>query len=260
MSLTTVKNVVDLPLGSAVFRGLLAGLIAGLLAGGVAYVTGESLVDQAIAIEEADAAAHSHDSTAAAEGHSHGTEEGPLISRDGQRAGLFLATSLTGAAFGVLLAVVWFAMTRKLVNGPKTRTILPLAVAGWTAIAAIPWLLVPPNPPAVGATETIDYRTNLWVIAVLLGLAAIITWYMVRRWEESRPGSSILLQALPGLAAAAIVVVGWRILPESGTDYSGFPADLLWNFRLASAATQLTLWLALGIAFQFLIERRAMRN
>src|SRR5687767_13464744 len=99
MSLTAVNNVVHLPLRSAVLRGLLAGLIAGLLAGGVAYFTGESLVDQAIAIEEAGAATHSHDSTAA--GHSHGTEDGPLISRDGQRAGLFLATSLTGGSFGV---------------------------------------------------------------------------------------------------------------------------------------------------------------
>ncbi|MFJ5696068.1 CbtA family protein [Arthrobacter sp. NPDC093125] len=258
MSLTAVNNVVHLPLRSSVLRGLLAGLIAGLLAGGVAYFTGESLVDQAIAIEEAGAATHSHDSTAA--GHSHGTEDGPLISREGQRAGLFLATSLTGGSFGVLLGIVWFPLSRKLGHGSTTLSVLPLAGAGWTAIAAVPWLLVPPNPPAVGATETIDYRTNLWVIAVLLGLAAVITWFVVRRWEESRPGSSVVLKVLPGLTAAAIVIVGWQLLPDSGTDYNGFPADLLWNFRLASAATQLTLWLVLGVAFQFLLERKVLRN
>ena len=86
-------------------RGLLAGLIAGLLAGAVAFTIGEPHIDSAIAIEEAAGAGeHSHGEEAAA-GHSHDEEEA-LVSRDGQRAGLFLATGLAGLALGAIFAAV----------------------------------------------------------------------------------------------------------------------------------------------------------
>ncbi len=117
-------------------RGLLAGLIAGILAGGVAFVLGESRIDAAIAIEESNSAAeaevHSHDATQAEEpaGHSHDEEEA-LVSRDGQRFGLFLATSLAGLALGAIFAVVAnYARRLTTLSGPLLGLTLA-TLAGW---------------------------------------------------------------------------------------------------------------------------------
>ncbi len=117
-------------------RGLLAGLIAGILAGGVAFVLGESHIDAAIAIEESNSAAeaevHSHDATQAAEpaGHSHDEEEA-LVSRDGQRFGLFLATSLAGLALGAIFAVVAnYARRVTTLSGPLLGLTLATLLVG----------------------------------------------------------------------------------------------------------------------------------
>lgn len=44
------------------------------------------------------------------------------------------------------------------------------------------------------------------------------------------------------------------LLPDN-TDAIEVPADLIWNFRLASLATLLVLWLGLGAVFGLLAER-----
>lgn len=170
-------------------RGLLAGLIAGILAGGVAFVLGESHIDAAIAIEESNSAAeaevHSHDATQAAEpaGHSHDEEEA-LVSRDGQRFGLFLATSLAGLALGAIFAVVAnYARRVTTLSGP----LLGLTLAHcWLAIEAVPFFKYPANPPAVGDPETITQRTWLWLAAVVLGLLAVVAPSSRRRPSQRR--------------------------------------------------------------------------
>jgi predicted cobalt transporter CbtA len=59
------------------------------------------------------------------------------------------------------------------------------------------------------------------------------------------------------LATLGVVVVGvaatW-LLPDD-TDVIKVPADLIWDFRLASIATLLVLWLGLGAIFGLLGER-----
>jgi len=95
--------------GSLLVRGLIVGLFAGLLAGTFAYVMGEPHIDSAIAIEEAAGAAHTHDANGQAVPAD--PEEEPLVSRDGQRFGLFLATSLYGVALGGIFAVGFALLT-----------------------------------------------------------------------------------------------------------------------------------------------------
>lgn len=145
-------------------RGLLAGLIAGILAGGVAFVLGEPHVNAAIAIEEANSAAGE------VAGHSHGEE--PLVSRDGQRAGLFLATTLAGLALGAIFAMVaHYARRLTAMSGPLLA--ITIAAGGWLAIEAVPFFKYPANPPAVGDPDTINDRTLLWLAAVIIGLLAV---------------------------------------------------------------------------------------
>src|SRR5438552_2672630 len=109
--------------GSLLVRGLIVGLFAGLLAGTFAYVLGEPRVDAAIAIEESGGHAHAHDHES--------PEEQPLVSRDGQKAGLFLATSLYGVALGGLFAVAFMLLRRKLRTENDAYAALGLAAAGF---------------------------------------------------------------------------------------------------------------------------------
>src|SRR5690606_41673207 len=53
----------------------------------------------------------------------------------------------------------------------------------------------------------------------------------------------------------AVVCVGYLALPHINDVGEDFPATLLWEFRMASLATQASLWLVLGLAFAWLTER-----
>lgn len=241
-------------------RGLLAGLVAGLLAGAVAYVLGEPHIEAAIAIEEAASAdaepaadaGHSHDAGAAAEeGHSHG--EDALVSRDGQKVGLFLATTLAGLALGAIFAAVaHYARRVTTVSGPALA--LALAGLGWLAIEVVPFFKYPANPPAVGDPDTINQRTWLWLASVVLGLFAVAVAAYVRQLVAASGYVSAQVAA-PVVAFLAIVSVGYAALPDINEVGADFPASLLWDFRISSLAIQATLWLTLGVAFAFLTER-----
>lgn len=259
-------------------RGLLAGLVAGLLAGAVAFVIGEPHVNAAIAIEESASAAaeaeqsaagtHEHATAEAHEqpvpgaaataaeadaAHSHG--EDALVSRDGQRAGLFLATALAGLALGAIYAsVTYYARRASTLSAPVLA--LALAGLGWLAIEAVPFFKYPANPPAVGDPDTIDKRTLLWLASVVLGLLAVAVAAYAARIVAANDFLTVRIAA-PLLAFLVVVAVGYLALPdvdEVGTD---FPASLLWEFRISSLTVQATLWLALGLGFAFLTERAA---
>lgn len=231
-------------------RGLLAGLIAGLLAGAVAFTIGEPHVDSAIAIEEA-AGEHSHAEQAQAT-HSHDEEEA-LVSRDGQRAGLFLATGLAGLALGAIFATV-LHYARRFTTLSGSALALGAAGLGWVAIEAVPFFKYPANPPAVGDPETINQRTWLWLASVVLGLAAVAVGIYVAKLVAAQSSLAVRVGA-PILAFLVIVVLGYVLLPGINEVGDDFPAALLWEFRLSSLATQATLWLGLGLVFAFLTDR-----
>ncbi|MGR6917523.1 CbtA family protein [[Actinomadura] parvosata] len=278
-------------------RGLLTGLLAGLIAGGFAFLLGESHVDSAIALEEAAAAKaetgagepagydHSaeHDQTAGhdhsaghdeaarsgegagsgeavgsggAGGHDHG--DGATVSRPVQKAGLFLATGLYGLAVGGVFALVFAGLRGRV--GPRSDGRLALAAAGvaFTAVVLVPFLKYPANPPAVGDPETINGRTLLYVVIVLVGLAATaIAVASARRVTSSDPW--VRWAAATG-AFLVPVFAAWVLLPEVDEVPDGFPAALLWEFRIASLGTQLVFWAAFGVLFGWAGDRAAARH
>ncbi len=253
MSLTTSSPRVTTLQGTylqLLVRGLLAGLIAGLLAGTIAFVIGEPHVDSAIAIEEAAGAAEHVEATPGA--HSH-DEEDALVSRDGQRAGLFLATGLAGLALGAIFATV-LHYTRRFTSLSGTTLAIAAGALGWLAIEAVPFFKYPANPPAVGDPDTINQRTWLWLASVVLGLLAVAIGLYVAKTVASH--SSLAVRIAAPLAAFLVVVgLGYVLLPTINEVGADFPATLLWEFRLSSLATQATLWIALGLAFAFLTDR-----
>ena len=230
--------------GALLVRGLIAGLFAGLLAGTFAYVVGEPKIDAAIAIEET--------------GHSHDHEDSPQVSRDGQRAGLFLATSLYGVALGGLFATGFTLLRRRFRTAGDSRVALGLAAMAYVGIVLVPFFKYPPNPPAVGNPDTITKRTVSYLLAIVLGLLAV--WLAV--WLARRvPGRPEWMPIAAGLAGfVAVVVAAYLVLPVINEVPDNFPATLLWRFRLASLGTQTILWTLLGVGFAAALEPRRIRS
>lgn len=220
-------------------RGMLSGLAAGLLALVVAYLLGEPRVDAAIAFEEAHA-------------HEHGEE---LVSRAVQStAGLATGVLVFGVAMGGIAALACcFALGRIGRLTPRATALL-LSCAAVAVVYVVPFLKYPANPPSVGNPDTIGERTALYflmmLLSVLLAVAAVIagkrlaprlgTWYAT-------------VAAVGGYALATGLAYGF--LPGVNEVPDGFSATLLWQFRLASLAIQLTLWLGFGLIFGELAHR-----
>lgn len=241
-------------------RGMLAGIIASVLATGFAFAFGEPAIEGAIAVEEATAAAApampaGHDHSAAA-----GDAEAPSVSREVQRTvGLFTGMLALGIAFGGLFAIV-FAVARGRLGITSDRgTAFAVALLTFLALYLVPFLTYPANPPAVGHAETITARTSAYLatmlVSVLLTVAAVA---LHRRLAATRSGwdAAMIVGAVFGIAATAFALTmpAFREVPKA------FPADVLWQFRIASIGTQLTLWCGIGLAFGLLTERAARRQ
>ncbi|GAA5055215.1 putative cobalt transporter CbtA [Thermocatellispora tengchongensis] len=233
-------------------RGLLAGLAAGLIAACFAYAVGEPRVEAAIALEEAAHAAQDQ-AQSEAPAHSHSHDEA-VVSRDGQRAGLFLALGLYGAAVGGVFALAFAALRGRIGPRPAGTLAAVMAAAAFVAVVLVPFVKYPANPPAVGDPETIGSRTVLYLVMVAIGLLSLaVAVTCARRVPRYPVAAGALGFLLP-------VAVAWLVLPEVEEVPSGFPATLLWDFRLASLATQLVLWAALGAFFRLAVSPRRPRT
>lgn len=240
--------------GALLVRGLLAGLIGGLVAGVFGYAAGEPSIDAAIAVEQA--AAHAQQSTVVDGAADHHGDE--LVSRNGQRAGLFLAMSLYGVAMGGLLGTAYALLRRRLRTPSDSRAAFTLAGAALLGIVLVPFGKYPANPPAVGNPDTIDERTISYLALLVIGLVAV--WAAVVASRAVPGGAPEWLSWLASAAAfLAVVAVGYLALPPVDEVPAGFPASLLWRFRLASLGTQVVLFSGIGFAFAALLERAARR-
>jgi hypothetical protein len=225
--------------GALLLRGLLAGLIAGLAAGIFAYAYGEPHIDAAIAVEEQTAGTHDHGGDA-------------VVSRTTQRAGLLLATTLYGVAVGGMLATGYTLLRRRLRTTHDTRAALGLTTAALLGAVLVPYLKYPPNPPAVGDPSTINQRTISYLALLVIGLVAV--WAAV---VAARAVTTDWARAAAGTAAfTAVVAAGYLLLPPAEPAPPGFPATLLWDFRIASLGTQIVLWTTLGLAYAALLHHR----
>jgi hypothetical protein len=221
-------------------RGLVVGAIAGLLAGAFAFVFGEPRVQDAIDIENA-RSAH-----AALLPLAHAGEW--VISRGEQRGGLFLATALYGIAAGGLFAIAFATLRGRGTRRSDWELATRLAGAIFVAIVLVPFVKYPPNPPAVGDPDTIGDRTAYYVILLVGSALAMLA--AARVMWSLRPDAPVWARPLAG-AATFVAVAGGLALSLPGVQEvpAGFPAPLIWEFRLSSLGTQTVLWAALGIGY-----------
>jgi len=228
-------------------RGLLAGVLAGLLAVGFAALFGEPPLDLAIGFETL-----TH--------HADHAAEPALVSRAVQRSvGLAFAGVACGAALGGIIALV-FALAYQRIGRFTPRMLAALlAGGGFVATVLAPQLKYPANPPSIGTPATIGLRTALYFEMILIALAALVLAVLLARWLLHRAGAwnAWLIAAL---AFIGIVAAVQAVLPAINEVPDGFPAAVLWHFRIASLGMQFVLWAALGIIFGTLAERSLGRR
>jgi hypothetical protein len=219
--------------------GVLAGLLGFLTAGWL----GEPQVDRSIAFE---------DSPAQAKGEA---PEPVLVSRHTQKTiGLLTGVLTFGTAIGGMFGLIFaFSYGRICPTRPRALAVF-LASIGFVAVAFVPSLKYPANPPAIGNPATIGIRTGAYFLMVAISIAATVLCLQFSLRLTRRFGlwnGSLLVAAI----FVVLVSVLARTLPVIDEVPAGFPADVLWNFRLASWGIQIVLWGSLGLLFGWLTER-----
>jgi len=223
---------------SLLVRGMLAGLAAGVLAFAFAFIFGEPQIQKAIDFED----------TLAGPGHE-------VVSRGVQRTlGLLTGTVVMGVALGGLFSLVFAWAYGRLGDLSARATSALLAGAAFLTITAIPFTKYPANPPTVGNPDTIDKRTMLFLAMIAITVLAAIAATRIRRDLLNRT-SNWNATLLAAAAFIATIAIAQLILPAVHETPPGFPADVLYRFRLASLGINLTLWTAIGLGVGALAEK-----
>lgn len=220
-------------------------MVAGLAAALLLTATGEPLIREAIALEEARRAGP-------------GEHEPELVARSVQSGfGLFAAMGVTGAVFGLVFAVTFWGL-RSAQPQPFRRALWAGAIL-FGSITLAPWLKYPPNPPGVGDPDTLGRRQGLYVSLIALGLAlslvAVGLAGLLRRhgWPEHRRVAAV------AAAVALAFAVALALLPPA-PDPVEAPATLIWRFRLASLAANAVLWGLLSVGVGLVVSESARRE
>lgn len=225
-------------------RGMLVGLVAGLLAFGFARAFGEPGIERSIAVEDAIAKTKGE------------VPEPELVSRTVQSTlGLLTGVVVAGTALGGLFSIL-FAIGHGRVSHLGARAFAAvLALICFVAVALVPFLKYPANPPAIGAPDTIGIRTGLYMSCIAVSIIAMLAAISLRRLLLPRLGgwNAALCAALAFVGMTAIAFVAFPVVNEVPET---FPAQTLWNFRLVSLGLQAILWGTIGVGFGALAEDR----
>lgn len=233
--------------------GLLAGAVGAVLAFVFARLCAEPVIGRAIAFEDGRTDAENAHGV-----HEHGAE---LFTRGVQSGpGLGFGVLIFGLAMGALFAVLFTVVYGRAEVGQPQRLSLLLAAGAFGAVYVVPFGKYPPNPPAVGQADTIGARTGWYLVLVLVSVVLAIGAVWLARRLAARCGAWNAGLLAAGAYLVSIVVVAVLLptvdeTPEPLRDaagtiiYPGFPADVLYEFRLLSLATQLVLWAGIGLVF-----------
>jgi hypothetical protein len=240
-------------------RGLVAGAAGAVLAFLFARWLAEPVIGRAIAFEDGRTEAEQAQGV-----HEHGTE---LFTRGVQaNAGLGFGVLIFGVAMGALFAVLFCLVFARMNTAAPRALSVWLAAGAFATVYLVPFLKYPANPPAVGQADTVGMRTGFYLVSVLMSVAMAVAaaWLFRRLRARLRAWNATLLATG---AYVAVVAAVFALLPSvaetpqpvrdpSGAiTYPGFPADVLYEFRLLSLATQLVLWVTIGVVFATLAGR-----
>jgi hypothetical protein len=225
--------------------GMLSGLIVALFAFSYTRVYAEPNIERAIALEEG--------------GDHHEAAGEGTISRSTQRnAGLLVGLAAYCAALGGFLAIGLASFHGRLSARPRS-SVWMLALTGYVALALVPQLKFPANPPGVGSSETIGVRTELYFVMIMLSAAcmAASAWTAYRTRLRVGPVISVFVGAA---TFAAFAFVSMTALPATSETPHDLPRDLLLEFRVHAALLQLIVWGGLGLLFGEVAEHVVSRD
>ena len=244
--------------GSLLWRGMIVGFIAALLSFALLKTVGEPAVDRAIAFETAmdEAKAKAEHDEAMAKGMQMPPEEDQpeLVSRPVQGGiGLFTGVTVYNVAFGGLFALAFAILYGRIGDWSPRVTAAVVALSGFLAVYAVPIIKYPANPPSIGNPDTIGLRTAIYFGMILLSLGSMIAAWNVRNRLVDQLGAwnATLIGAAVFVVAAVIFAL---VMPPPDEVPEGFPAVVLWQFRMASLGAQVIMWTVLGLGFGAWVE------
>jgi len=246
-------------MGSLLLRGMIVGFVAALLSFGLLKTMGEPAVDRAIAFETAmdEAKAKAEHDAAVARGENLPpiVQEPELVSRPVQGGiGLFTGVTVYNVAFGGLFALTFAICYGRMGDFSPRVTAALITLSGFVALYAVPILKYPANPPSIGNPDTIGMRTAIYFGMMLLSLAAMIAAWNVRNRLVAHHGA--WNATLIGAAVYVVAVVLFAFaMPPLNEVPEGFPAVVLWQFRMASLGAQAIMWTVIGLGFGAWVER-----
>ncbi len=262
-----------------ILRGVLVGALAGLLAFVFARVFAEPQIQAAIDYETGrDTAQAALDKAAGLPAEPAGPD---IVSRTVQaNLGNGVGMIFFGIAMGALFAIAYTLCLGR-VGYLRPRMLAPLVAAGgFLGVYLVPFVKYPANPPSIGHPDTITDRGGLYLLVVGCSVVFLVAavWLGQRlatrlgNWNASVFASAAFVVAIgivmaispsPGHLTANVRRFGNQAtetpLPLTDTSgtivYPGFPADVLFDFRLYSVTAQLILWTTIGLVFAPLAER-----
>lgn len=246
-------------------RFVVPGVVAGVVGFAFSRVLIEPLVGAAVdyegAREHAEAALSGDE-----HGHGHELFTRVVQANVGAAVGVIAFAVAMGVLFAAAHTLVTAVLRRRGFTPDRTALAMLLAVGMFTAIALVPGLKYPANPPGVGLEDTVVQRTSamltltvLSVVAAGIAVLAGVAW--ARRW-----GWRAATVAVGGYVV--VVLIAYALLPSfhevpgavtgpDGVVLDGFPAEVLAQFRTYSMLHLAVLWLIIGATWAAMAGRAA---
>ncbi|MCV7298250.1 CbtA family protein [Mycobacterium barrassiae] len=190
-------------------------------------------------------------------GHGHELFARAVQENVGAAVGIVVFGIVMGVLFAVAHTVMRTALERRGFAPDPTGLALLLSAGMFVAIAFVPSLKYPANPPTVGLDETTGVRSSTFLtmtalsvvaacIAVAAGLALARQW---GAWRASAFAAGGYAAVMLGVATVlpSFYEVPAPIAGPDGLLLDGFPAEVLADFRVYTTLNQALMWLMIGV-------------
>ena len=234
-------RAVPLRFSTLLSRLALAGLVSGLLAGVWLLLVTERGIGPALELDAAHPRPDTHEE---------------VFSRTTQLIGGVVGMVLAGVVLGVVVSVLYALVRHRLPGRSELARLGLLAAIGFAVVGLLPAIKIPANPPAVAVEGTVGRRTAIYLGVLLCGAVIVMLVAALVSLLQERgvaAGTTVVAGTALAVALGVLVVV---VLPDSPDSVpADVPAELLWNFRLASLGQQAVLWGTLALAGGWLLDR-----
>ncbi|OBF12968.1 CbtA family protein [Mycobacterium sp. ACS4331] len=247
-------------------------LVPGLVAGAVSFAFSRVLIAPLIEVAVEYEGQREHAEAHLGGGHEHGHE---LFTRSvqenfGAATGVIAFAVVMGVLFAIVFGLLRAGLARRGFSPDPAALALLLATGMFVAVALMPGLKYPANPPSVGLDDTVPARSSAFltilaisVVAAALAVAAGVAW--ARRWGGWRAAGVAVGGYLTVMVCTMALLPGFHEVPgpvrEPGGALvlDGFPAAVLADFRVYTLVNQAVMWLLIGAAFAALTALRPRR-